>query len=328
MASSVPKTRSTPAARRQAGTRTRVSGRRVSTDTGRERSPDAPGIMVALNAEHRHIATLLDALSRQSDALLPGRTPDLVMVRDIVRYLNDFPDQYHHPREDLLFELLGQRDPASRDAIARLEEGHREIYRRSRELLDLLGSDEAPPGEEARRHLKYLCDRYVGFYRDHINLEEGVVFPCATRKLRRSDWSSVNDRSRQVDDPLFGARVRKEYRRLSRHLATRVERIGEEIAIAEVFGLEALVEGVVAGLSAVAEIRGIARARARAVVGDCKDAVGQSVPMVQLPFVLAGSLRGHADGGAREVSEVLTRARGEFGEAVSVRLRHLRRLMA
>ena len=184
MATTVRKTR-----RRAPDAGVRASARRAAVSLGRERPSDAPGIMVSLNAEHRHIATLLDALSGQSDGLLPGRTPDLAMIRDIVRYLNDFPDQYHHPREDLLFGLLRQRDPGSRGDIARLEDGHREIYRRSRELLDLSAGEDPLATDAGRRHLKFLCDRYIGFYRDHIDLEEGVVFPRATSKLRRGDWA-------------------------------------------------------------------------------------------------------------------------------------------
>ncbi len=283
--------------------------------------------MVSLNAEHRHIAALLDALGQQSDELLPGRQADLSMMKAIVRYLHDFPDEFHHPREDLLFQVLGQRDPGSREAIARLQEGHREIYRRSRELLDVL-SVECPAGCDAeRRRLKYLCDSYIGFYRDHINAEEGVVFRQATRKLRSADWALVNDGSRQVDDPLFGERVRKEYRRLSLYLATRVERVGEEIAIAEVFGLEALVEGAVSALGAATEIRGIVARRLGAVLGECRDGLGQPAFLVRAPLLVAGSIRAHAGEGMQEVSAVLDRARGEFGEAVSVRMRHLRRLI-
>ena len=282
--------------------------------------------MVSLNAEHRHIAALLDALARQSDDLLPGRQADLSMMQAIVRYLNDFPDEFHHPREDLLFDILGQREPASRETIARLKDGHREIYRRSRELLDALGVGRPAGCDAERRRLKYLCDSYIGFYRDHINLEEGVVFPLATRKLRSADWAAVNDGSRQVDDPLFGERVRKEYRRLSLYLATRVERVGEEIAIAEVFGLEALVEGAVSALGAAKEIRGIVARRLNAVLGDCRAGLGQPTFLVRAPLVVAGSIRAHADEGMQEISAVLGRTRGEFGEAVSVRMRHLRKL--
>ena len=315
-------------------TRTGSTSRNTAVRSARGSRPaDAPRIMVSLNAEHRHIASLLDALARQSDGLLPGRTPDLGMARDIVGYLNDFPDEYHHPREDLLFGILSHRDPGSMEVIGRLQDAHVEIYRRSRELLDLLDREFHLDDDTERRRLKYLFDRYIGFYRDHINLEEGVVFPRATEKLRREDWAEVNAGSREVDDPLFGHRVRKEYRRLSLYLSTRVERVGEEIAIAEVFGVEAIVEGAVAVVGAAAEIRDILDQRVRSALGECLSILGERQQPVgidtlfRLPLAVAGSVRNHAGAGAQEVSAVVGRTRGELTESVTIRLRYLRRLL-
>ena len=95
----------------------------------------APEIMVTLNSEHRYISSLLEALAEQADNLLPGRKPDYALMHDIVRYMASFPDEYHHPREDLVFDRLVARDPEARPIVEELLEGHREINRRSRELL-------------------------------------------------------------------------------------------------------------------------------------------------------------------------------------------------
>ncbi len=344
MARTVGKARSSkPVPARSSPTRARAAPRAVAPKPAAKRTgivrktrsvlSDAPGIMVSLNAEHRHIASLLDALARQSDGLLPGRDADITMVRDIVKYLNDFPDEYHHPREDLLFQILSQRDPGSHEVIRQLQDGHREIYRRSRELLDLVADAETADDDGRRRQLKYPCDRYIGFYRDHINLEEGVVFRRATEKLRREDWAAVNAGSRQVDDPLFGQRVRKEYRRLSQYLGTRAERVGEEIALAEVFGLEAAVEGTVSALVAAAEIRGIVGRHLRATFGECIAIAGRGSSsagfdaVLQLPQALAGSVRSHSTAGRQEVGVVIARARSELAESVAVRFRYLRTLL-
>jgi hemerythrin-like domain-containing protein len=154
--------------------------------------------MVALNNEHRHIASLLDGLAEQADRLLPGRTPDFELMLDIAQYMSAYPDEYHHPREDLLFAQLTARDPDAGELVGQLLEGHKEIFRRSRELLGEL-KRVVRDGEAAdNRRLKYLCDRYIGFYWEHINLEEGKVFPRATAKLRQDDWYAVNSQARYV----------------------------------------------------------------------------------------------------------------------------------
>jgi hemerythrin-like domain-containing protein len=289
--------------------------------------------MVALNKEHRQLASLLDALSQQSDQLLPGRDPDHGLMRDIVRYMADFPDEHHHPREELLFERLVRRDAGSVEIVRGLEAGHAEIYRRSRELLDELERIVSRGTSADARRLKYLCDRYIGFYREHINTEEGRLFPRATEKLRQNDWAAINVGSASVDDPLFGARVRREYRRLSQYLAIRTEKIAEDIAVAELFGVEALVESLVVAGSAMGEIRGLVGRRLLVAIGECRTLAGEhsviSEPrgLVHLPLALARSLRTNADAGAREVAEVLARSRDALVEPVAIRLRYLRRLM-
>ncbi len=293
----------------------------------------APGIMVALNNEHRQLASLLDALSQQSDQLLPGREPDHGLMQDIVRYMADFPDEYHHPREELLFERLVRRDPGSVEIVRVLEAGHAEIYRRSRELLDELERIVSRGTQADGRRLKYLCDRYIGFYREHINTEEGRLFPRATEKLRQNDWAAINAGSVGVDDPLFGARVRREYRRLSQYLAIRTEKIAEDIAVAELFGVEALVESLVVAGSAMGEIQGIVGHRLRFTIRECRAIASEGSVVFEpwrlrhLPLSLAGSLRANAQAGAREVAEVLARSRDAVVEPVAIRLRYLRGLM-
>jgi hemerythrin-like domain-containing protein len=308
-------------------TRTRSPG---LEQRGREGS--APEIMASLNSEHRHIASLLDALAEQSDNLLPGRVPDYALMRDIARYMASFPDEYHHPREDLLFARLRARDPGAESAVLALEEGHEEIYRRSRELRAALDAVVENGSAADARKLKFLCDRYIGFYWDHINTEEGKVFPLAMAKLRRDDWLAVNSESRQVDDPLFGARVRKEYRRLSRHLVARVERVTEDIAAAELFGVEALVESVVAIGSAAGEIRDILGRRLRLSVGGALDVSARTLARRELgaamglPALAAAGVLAQAREGFAEIASVAKRARAEVGEPFVTRMRHFRKL--
>lgn len=293
----------------------------------------APEIMVALNEEHRYIASLLDGLAEQADQLLPGRSPDYALIRDIAHYMAHFPDEFHHPREDLLFDRLVERDTEFTEHVQQLREGHREIYRRSRELLDELERITSGRQDADNQKLKYLCDRYIGFYWDHINTEEGKVFPRATAKLRQDDWFAINSQAKYVDDPLFGTRVRKEYQRLSRYLATRVERVTEDIAIAELFSVEALIEAVAAMGAAASEIRAIVGRRLRASVSDSLEESGERLAarkwgaVAGLPVALVQGACGHLGEGGRELAEVLRRTRGELTEPFQARFAYLRKLI-
>lgn len=294
----------------------------------------APEIMVTLNNEHRYISSLLEALAEQADNLLPGCTPDYAMLFDIANYMASYPDEYHHPREDLVFNRLLERDPEAREQIQQLLDGHVEISRRSRELLEELTRITRLGAKADNQKLKYLCDRYIGYYWDHINMEEGKVFPRATAKLRQDDWFAINAQARYVDDPLFGARVRKEYQRLSSYLAHRATRITEDVAIAELFGIEALIETVAALSGAVGEAREIVGKRVRKSVSGSRDILGQraargeSCGGLARPRAIGSTVADQFGAAGEEIGALVRRTRGELSEPFAARMKYLRKLLS
>ena len=287
----------------------------------------APEIMVTLNSEHRYISSLLEALAEQADNLLPGRKPDYALMHDIVRYMASFPDEYHHPREDLVFDRLVARDPEARPIVEELLEGHREINRRSRELLGHLERITRDGHAADNRKIKYLCDRYIGHYWEHINTEEGKVFPRATAKLRPDDWFAVNTRAKYVDDPLFGSRVRKEYARLSQYLGERVSRVTEDVAVAELFGIEALIETVAALGNAGSELQDIVRKRAGQLMRDARTSPAEHRDLLAISRALGSAARAQAGAGLKDVRAVISRTRTEIAEPFATRMKFLRRMI-
>lgn len=287
----------------------------------------APEIMMTLNSEHRYISSLLEALAEQADNLLPGRVPDFALMHDIVNYMASFPDEYHHPREDLLFDRLVARDSEARQLVEELLEGHREINRRSRELLEQLERITRGGKSPDNQRIKYLCDRYIGHYWEHINVEEGKVFPRATAKLRPDDWFAVNAQAKYVDDPLFGSRVKKEYARLSQYLGDRVSRVTEDVAVAELFGIEALIETVAALGNAGSELQDIVRKRARQALREARETPGGHRGLLAASRTLGCSARDQAGAGVKEMRAVIARTRAEISEPFATRMKFLRRML-
>ncbi|MBK7730623.1 MAG: hemerythrin domain-containing protein [Gammaproteobacteria bacterium] len=211
--------------------------------------------------EHRYIASLLRSAGGQADNLLPGRSPDYGMIHDIVRLHGELPDQYHHPREDLVFDRLLERDAESRDVVEQLLEGHREVSRLSRELLDELSRGTSGDHPADKQKIKFLCDRYIGYYWDHMNMEEGKLFPaqppsCAGTTGLRSTPSALCGRPAVRDTGAQGISTPLRVSRNARSVSPR------SVAIAELFGIEALIETAVLS-SAVGEIQDVVDARLR-----------------------------------------------------------------
>ena len=76
-----------------------------------------PKILDALSADHKDMALLYDLIGRELRVFKNGELPDYELVKKILDYCLAYPDQCHHPKEDLVFRKLRARDPAAADFI-------------------------------------------------------------------------------------------------------------------------------------------------------------------------------------------------------------------
>ena len=70
-------------------------------------------IIERLSREHRNIEKLLAVLERELEVFDLGGRPDYEVIRAVISYFEAYPEEYHHPQEDLVFARLKQRDPAA-----------------------------------------------------------------------------------------------------------------------------------------------------------------------------------------------------------------------
>src|SRR5450631_4339814 len=101
-----------------------LSARRMSR-RGKEITMSDP--VKLWHGEHMRFAWLLDFLQQQMNAFHAGRHPNYELMRDAVYYLQHYAGRFHHPREDVAFARLAERDPDARLAISRLLQEHRVI---------------------------------------------------------------------------------------------------------------------------------------------------------------------------------------------------------
>ena len=161
-------------------------------------------VIDSLHQDHANLAKLLDALERQLALFDEGETPDYDIVRGVVNYCLDYPDLYHHPKEDLVLEHLKAADPVAAAAIGDLAAEHEDLAALTRRFADaidaILQDIQVPRGpfEDAAR-------RFLEAYREHMEKEERELLPAARRALGAADWAEIDARLSQPEDPLFGA---------------------------------------------------------------------------------------------------------------------------
>lgn len=178
-------------------------------------------MVAAVNAwhhEHVRFRRLLDLLDQELAKFRVEEHPDYELMRDIVHYLRNYSDLSHHPREDVAFSRLAERDHNMRLPVARLQQEHRVIAAAGEALLARL-DDIAADVVVERTKVEAAAATYLLYYRHHIAAEEKDMLPRAAALLTDRDWAAVASAVPARSDPLSGDNVEARYRELSRRLA-------------------------------------------------------------------------------------------------------------
>ena len=169
------------------------------------------------HTEHVYFNRLLELLHREADLFATGERPNYELMSDIVTYLREYSDRFHHPREDVAFERLAAHCPDLRLTLLRLSQEHRVIERAGerlqRHVEGILDGAMVP-----REEVEVAAATYLVYYGNHIAREEEDVLTAAARHLTAEDWAAVKDAVPTGRDPLFGAEPQARFRELRRRI--------------------------------------------------------------------------------------------------------------
>ncbi len=161
-------------------------------------------VLDAIHEDHANMAKMLDALERQLAVFDAGETPDYDIVRGVLDYCIGYPELYHHPKEDLVFERLRAIDPAAAAEVGDLPGAHRELAaltRRFRGAVEAVLNDLEVPRGPFDQTLRAFIDAT----RRHMDMEERSFLPAARRALSAAELADIDARLDPQVDPLFGA---------------------------------------------------------------------------------------------------------------------------
>ena len=163
--------------------------------------------MQKIRDEHRSISAVLHGLKQLArDAQDTRVKPGFQVFRAMIRYIDEFPEQLHHPKEDqYLFARLQEKAPEARGLIDGLKKEHVEGARLVRELeRSLLFFEEGWP-VGAREFLRTVDD-YADFHWKHMRKEEQELMPLAEKTFSAEDWRAIDEVFEANNDPIAGIR--------------------------------------------------------------------------------------------------------------------------
>ena len=162
-----------------------------------------------LKSEHRSISAVLQGLKELARMAQEAKArPRFQALRSMVRYIDEYPEKLHHPKEDAyLFARLVERAPEARLLVEELQAEHEEGARLIRELeRALLFYEEDWPG--GAREFQAAVDAYADFHWQHMRKEENEILPLAQRHLTAQDWKLIDAAFAANADPIAGMQER------------------------------------------------------------------------------------------------------------------------
>jgi hemerythrin-like domain-containing protein len=167
-----------------------------------------------LREEHRNIEKLLGVLEQELGVFDRRERPDYETLQAVVDYFAEYPARCHHPKEDMIVDVLKMRDPAAARAVGDIETDHRQEGERLRQLAHTLESVRTG-GELPRQAVDDVVREFIAHERRHIEAEERALFPAAIKVLRPPDWARIDARMSDERDPLFNTTVEQKFRALA-----------------------------------------------------------------------------------------------------------------
>ncbi len=188
-------------------------------------------ILDIIQKEHVNMSSLLKFLDSKLDDLKHDRSIRYDFIKDIIDYLHDYADRYHHPCEDMIYDYYLQHIKQQEEPLHRLAQQHQfisELTERLQEMTSMILMDAVVPKDQFTSALEEFLKVQV----EHLEYEEEHIIPMLRETLSDNDWEAIlnslpYDGISDVDsleelarkaDPLFGDQVAERYQALHQTL--------------------------------------------------------------------------------------------------------------
>ena len=173
-------------------------------------------ILQKLHQDHIHMAQVLDVLDRQLDIIRhpeSGDDADMNLIRESALYFMTFPDKVHHVAEDKVFEKTEQVAPDMKPQFEKLRSDHVALASVGKEFHEMM--DNLCSGQVMQRaELVAEIEKFIDVQREHMNLEEGKIFPEAKSSLSKTNIDEIEAEYEASVDPIFGPKVEKYFEQI------------------------------------------------------------------------------------------------------------------
>ena len=165
-----------------------------------------------LRDEHEGILAMLAVVEAAAYRLRDGKSVPLDMMTNAVGFFQNFADKCHHHKEEgeLFPSLLEHGMPKEGGPVGMMLEEHEQGRALVRGMKD--AADKFAAGDTtAKPALISNALAYVKLLREHIDKENGVLFPMADNLLSEGEQRKLHDAFEQIEANEMGPGVHERY---------------------------------------------------------------------------------------------------------------------
>lgn len=178
-------------------------------------APKLNKAIAIIQDEHRSLAVVIRGLQfLVNKAREQGARPNFELLSGMLRYIVEFPEALHHPKEELyLFRRLNERTEEMSEVITELQRQHVEGKQLVKNMEQGL-ADYMKDVPDAPAVFSQAVDRFAKAEWHHMSMEEKVILPAARKYLTDQDWMEIAEAFGTNGDPHFTAESNEEFRTL------------------------------------------------------------------------------------------------------------------
>ena len=176
-----------------------------------------------IREEHQRYGSVLNLVRNLlDDAGEDHSSLDPELLERAFDYVEEFIDEYHHPKEDdFLFRAVRRRSREANALVEELEAQHVDGARMMTELRAALTAWRQTRSDLDFRVFRDLARTYIDFEGRHAMKENDELIPIAEKALTYEDWATIDAAFENNDDPAFGAAPQAKFRDMLAEIARR-----------------------------------------------------------------------------------------------------------
>lgn len=148
-------------------------------------------VLESLKSEHDAFRRHLDLLEAEIAKYDAGGSPDYDLVDLLMDYFTSFPDEWHHKKEDAVYDVLIARSWGDADAFYDLRDEHERLTDGVRRLAERIEQMRLG-GDLAAASLLDAGRQYAAHLREHMAREDADFIPTAELRLDENDWNEIS----------------------------------------------------------------------------------------------------------------------------------------